>query len=336
MKTTLSGRAIFAAWVCLAAHVTLDSTFAQAPKPAPKARPVPATSQGPPGVEIKTPQTVLGGGEEVEITFSAPMVADNMTGKAVPAATLLDIQPALDADLIWRSSRSATVKVKSLVPLGVTYHFSLRRDVKDAAGKPVVPGPVAMATGPTFLITEHQPRWFNTAGEDARQPVIFLYANDAVDAAMVAKGAFFRDKQGRTVTTSCSAALVSELGRYPQEYGAWGRRFNASSPKPPAPESPALSVVKVTPASPLPPGENWTLVVPKALPNASGAARTPADYVVQYGTIPVMELAGVEAEPVLDGPRQLHVSFTKPAAEMKPEEWPRFITVEPKAGRPEV
>ena len=54
-------------------------------KAAPKAKPAPAAPQGPPGVQIKTPQTVLGGGEEVEITFSAPMVAGVV---GVPAGCL--------------------------------------------------------------------------------------------------------------------------------------------------------------------------------------------------------------------------------------------------------
>lgn len=330
MNTTPAGRALLAAMVCSLAHVTIDNTHAQAPKPAPKAKPVPAVPQGPPGVAIKTPKAVLGGGEEVEITFSAPMVPDNMTGRAVAAATLLDIQPPLQADLVWRSSQSATVKIKSLVALGVNYRFSLRAGIKDAAGKPVVPGPAVSAQGPAFLIQEHSPRWFNTSGATARTPVIFLYANDALDAAAVGQGAFFRDKQGRTVTTTCTGATVAELGRYPQQFGAWGQRFAAGSPQMPPPESPALSVVKVTPVSPLPPGEQWALIVPKALPNASGQARTAADYVVQYGNIPVMDVASVEAEPVLDGPRQLHVNFSKQTAELKPADWPRYITVEPK------
>ncbi len=337
MKTTHPGRAMLAAMVCLAAQITLENSIAQSAKPAPKAKPVaekPAPApQGTPGVQIRTPQAVLGGGEEVEITFSTPMVPDNMTGKAVPAATLLDIQPVLEADLVWRSSRSATVKIKSTVALGVNYRFALRRDVKDAAGKPVVPGPAVTASGPAFTITGHTPRWFNTTGADARTPVILLYANDALKPEAVAKGAVFRDKLGRTVTATAQAALVSELGRYPQPFGAWGRRFSSGSPDMPPPESPALSVVKITPASPLPPGENWTLLVPGGIPNASGQTRTAADYTVRYGTVPVMDVAGVNPEPVLDGPRQLHVLFTKSAAELKPEDWPRFITVEPKPAK---
>ena len=227
MKTTTAGRALLAALVCSSAQITMDNTYAQAPKAAPKAKPAPAAPQGPPGAVITTPKTVLGGGEEVEITFSAPMVADSMTGKAIPAASVLDIQPPLQADLVWRSSRSATLKVKSLVALGVNYRIALRRDVKDAAGKAAVPGPAVVASGPAFIIEQHQPRWFNTSGSDARQPVIYLYANDALNAATVAQAAFFRDKAGRTVTTNCAAVLVSEMGRYPQPFGAWPRRRSA-------------------------------------------------------------------------------------------------------------
>ena len=111
----------------------------------------------------------FGAGGDIEVTFSAPMVPDSMKGKSVPAATVLEIKPALKADLVWQSSRSASLTIGESVPLGVAYRISLRRDVKDAAGKPVIPGPPVTVNSPAFVIEQHQPRWFFTTGADARQ-----------------------------------------------------------------------------------------------------------------------------------------------------------------------
>ena len=318
MNTTPAARALVAALVCCTAQVTTNHSFAQAtkvqPKSKPAAAPAPAAQPGPPGAEIQVPKIALGIGEDVEVKFSAPMVPDSMTGKAVPAAGVLDIAPALDANLVWHSSRTATLQLKAEVPLGASYRISLRRDLRDAAGKPVNPGPAVTASGPAFLVEQHQPRWFNMTGADARQPVITIFYNDEVDPAAVAKSAFFRDKAGRTVPVNVASVAVGELGRYPVNFGRHGQRYGESgegkAPALPPADASALSVVRVTPASLLPPGEDWRLIIPRNLPNADNGARTPQDYVVTYGNIPLMEVAGVEAEPVLDAARQLHVTFT--------------------------
>ena len=338
MKTTPAGRALFAALVCCSAQVSIQHSPAQGnkiqPKPKPAAVPGSAIPSGPPGVEIAVPKVALGTGEDVEVRFSAPMVADAMTGKAVPASSVLDIVPALDARLVWHSSRTATLQLESEVSLGAVYNISLRRGLKDAAGKPVNPGPPVTASGPAFLVEQHQPRWFNTTGADARQPAITIYCNDEVNPAAVAKASLFRDKAGRSVPATAVAVAVSELGRYPVPFGRHGERYgereDGKPPTLPPGDASALSVVKITPASLLPPGEDWKLIVGRDLSNASNAARTPAAYIINYGTIPLMEVAGVEAEPVLDAARQLHVTFTKSVAELKPAEWSRYITVEPK------
>lgn len=335
MKTSPAGRILTAALVCATAHVSLLNSLAQAPRPQPRAT-APQPAQ-PAGAVIQAQGVQLGGGKDVEITFSAPMVPDSLQGKSVPAAGILDIKPALDAELIWQSSRSASLKVNGRIPLGSAYTIALRRDLKDASGKPVVPGPAAIVNGPAFAIEQHAPRWFSTSGADARRPVIQLFCNDEVSAAAIAKASFFRDKSGRVVPATVQPATVGDLGKYPPAFGRWNDRITpagedaeaGSRPALPAPESPALSVVKVTPASLLPAGEDWTLIVSKDLPNAANSARTAKQYVVAYGTIPTMQVAGVEAEPILDAERELHVTFNKSIAELKPEEWAGFISVEP-------
>lgn len=335
MKTSPAGRMLIAAMVCSTAQVTSSNSQAQAPRPQPK--PVPAAAPSPPGAEIQSDGVELGGSKDVEVTFSAPMVSEAMQGKAVPAASLLDIKPALAADLVWQSSRSATLKIKGQLPLGSRYTLALRRDLKDAAGKPVAAGPPVQASGPAFAIQEHSPRWFSTGGADARRPVITLFSNDEIAAEAVAKQAFFRDKAGRTVPVTALPVSVGELGKNPPVFGRWtdrrggnGEAAAGDSPALPPDDASALSVVKVTPLNPLPPGEEWALIISRDLPNAANTTRTTKQYVVAYGTIPTMQVAAVEAEPVLDGPRELHVSFNKSIAEMKPEEWGRFVSVEPR------
>lgn len=337
MKTTMSGRAVFAAMLCLTVPAPLHLVLAQAPRNQAKPSPAPPPAAGVAGAEILPPRASLGGGEDLEVTFSVPMVADAMKGKAVPAASLLEIKPPLAADLIWQSTRSATLKVKGAITLGSSYRIGLRKDLKDAEGKAVAAGPAVTVSGPQFAIEQHQPRWFSTGGADGRLPVITLYFNDEVAPAAIAKAAVFRDKAGRTVPATARAVTVGELGKYPAAFGRWGQRYSAQTDAEgtggqkelPAPEMPALSVLKLTPASPLPPGEKWELVIAGGAANAGNTARMASGYSIAYGDIPLMEVASIEAEPVMDESRQLHVMFNKSIAELKPEEWAKFVTVEP-------
>ncbi|HWB02010.1 MAG TPA: alpha-2-macroglobulin family protein [Verrucomicrobiales bacterium] len=331
MKTNATARALLAVMVCFTAQVTSMNTLAQGAKSQPKA------SSAAPGVEITDPEGALGAGKDVEVNFSVPMVPESQKGKTVPVASVLDIKPALAADLVWESSRSATLKLKGPVPPGSSYRISVRKDLKDAAGKAVVPGPAVTAYGPAFTVEQHLPRWFSISGADARQPAITLLFNDEVNAETAAKLAFFSDKTNRMVAAKAEALTVGALGKYPPAFGRWNDRHGSSAeggppgeqgPMPP-PEAPALSAVKVMPASLLPPGEDWKLIVPAQFPNAGNTAKTTAPYLVQYGTIPVMQVHGAEAEPVLDGPRALHVTFNKSAAELKGADWGRFISVTP-------
>ncbi|HEX2747665.1 MAG TPA: Ig-like domain-containing protein, partial [Verrucomicrobiales bacterium] len=337
MKTNTTGRLLYAAMVCSTAQVMSLNGLAQGPKSQPKAA-APAPS-GQPGVEISDPEVALGSGKDVEVTFSAPMVAESMHGKAVPAGTVLDIKPPLEAELVWQSSRSASLKVNAPVAPGTSFRIALRRDLKDATGKAVSPGPAVTVYGPAFTVEQHMPRWFSMSGADARQPGITLFCNDEVTPEAVAKLAYFRNEAGQTVGVKAEALTVGALGKYPPAFGKWNDRKGGAArdgedapdrgPLPP-PEAPALSAVRVYPASLLPPGNGWSLIVPKDLANAGGSAKTQKPYIIAYGSIPVMQVAGVEAEPVLDGPRELHVSFNKSIAELKGPEWERFISVEPK------
>ena len=332
MKTNPTSRVLLAAMVCSTAQVMSLNSVAQAPRS--PAKPAPATS-GVPGVEITDPEIALGSGKDVEVNFSAPMGAEAMHGKAVPASTILEIKPALEADLVWRSSRSATLKPKAAVAPGSSFRLTLRKDLKDTAGKAIIPGPAVVVYGPAFVIEQHQPRWFSTNGPDARLPGITLFCNDEVSPEAVAKAAIFRDKDGRTVPVKAEAVTVGGLGKYPPAFGRWNDRkgfVNGDSGESalPPPEESARSVVKLYPATLLPPGEEWTLVIARDLANAGNTARTQKPYVISYGSIPRMEVAGVEAEPVLDGPRELHVSFNKSLAELKPEEWDKHVSVQPR------
>ena len=134
MKTKRAGRLLLAAMVCFAAQETTNDARAQAAKSQPKQAQAPATAsaQGPPGVEISNPEVALGGAEDVEINFSTPMVPDSMQGKSVPVSSVLEIKPALDAELVWQSSRSATLKVKGLLPLGGSYLRDFHRHLQQS------------------------------------------------------------------------------------------------------------------------------------------------------------------------------------------------------------
>ncbi len=281
---------------------------------------------------IRLPETVTAA-SPVELVFPSDMVAADMTGKTTPAADVLVSKPTLTAELSWTSPRSAVVKLAAPLALGSTHSLALRSGLKDAAGKPVPAGQAVTISGPAFAVRQTLPRWFDMDVTGARLPEIVLFFNDSVDAAAVAKAGRFVDKAERAVKIKTWTPEVVQLGKTHPLTGTWTEQSAAlakgTQQGAAGQAAMAVNVVTIKPESPLPPGEEWTLRLDAGLPNASGTAALPA-YSLAYGTILPFKLAEVEAEPVLDGPRELHVTFNKDVPELTPEQWAKHISIDPR------
>ena len=298
----------------------------------------PAASAKPPAAAVKAsaaaeqaeiilPKEPLGGATALEVRFPSPMVGPGQVGQEVDIAGVLDIKPALAGTFRWQSTRSGTLQTEGVLPLGTAWKMTLRKGLKSAGGAPVEAAPVT-ALGADFVVRETTPKWFSPASETTRQPEITLYFNDAVNAAAVAKNGYFMNKEGVRIEAGALTPNAADLGRNPPLFGTWAEQ--AVEGREAALEAPAVSVVKVKPVKPLPPGTDWYYKLEPGVPNAAGKARTVVRQVVNYGSIVPLAVNTVIAQPVLDAAREVQISFNKKVAELKPEQWAAAVKIDPR------
>ncbi len=207
------------------------------------------------------------------------------------------------------------------------WKIGLKKGLRSLSGQAVEAGPVT-AGGKPLEVSEYSPRYFTPATESTRQPEITLFFNDAVNPAAVAKAGAFINGAGGRVAVKARTPLTGELGRNPPQTGTLAEQSMAG--RVPELEAPAVSAVRVKPVSPLPPAPDWRFVLEQGVPNLAAAARTIETTAINYGTITELAVHHITPEAVLDGPRQLHLSFNKKPAEMKPAAWADWVKIEPR------
>ena len=312
-----------ACWVLLA-------TAGAAPPgkvPAAPVTPKPVVIKAAELAEIMVPKEPLGTAAALEVRFPSPMISAAGVGEAVDAANVLEIKPAWRGKFRWQSTRSGTLDLEGLLPLGDGWRIALKKGLKNLAGQPVEATPV-LAVGQPLVVRESSPRYFSPGSESTRQPEITLFFNDAVNPAAVVNAGYFANKQGVRVAVTARTPLVAELGRNPGVTGTWEEQ--AQEGRTPVMDTPAVSVVRVKPVTPLPLGTDWRFQLEAGVTNAPGQARTLAATVINYGSIAPLVVNRVRAEPVLDGGRELHLNFNKKLAELKPEQWADAVKLNPR------
>ena len=196
-----------ACWVLLA-------TAGAAPPgkvPAAAVTPKPVVVKAAELAEIMVPKEPLGTAAALEVRFPSPMISAAGVGEAVDAANVLDIKPAWHGKFRWQSTRSGTLDLEGLLPLGDGWRIALKKGLKNLAGQPVEATPV-LAAGQPLVVRESSPRYFSPGSESTRQPEITLFFNDAVNPAAVVKAGYFANKQGVRVAVTARTPLVAELG----------------------------------------------------------------------------------------------------------------------------
>lgn len=277
---------------------------------------------------------------DVEIEFPSAVADDAMMLAPSPASQFLDLKPARpDATLAWRTRSSAALSINGLIPLGQSITVSLKQGLKDATGKQLVPPEPLLVAGEPFRLTSRTPSWFQQGSATARTPRLTLYFNDLVDPVALSKLLFFTSNEGARIPASATTPRLATLNRYRVPVGSWKEQQTTapensnSRHKPLPPDSPDLagSVVTVEPKSPLPIGSKWQLVLPPGLPNLDRNAFFQEPYAIDIGDIPELKLTHSRAEPVLDGQRQLILSFNKSINAGSPPapELSKFIVIQP-------
>ncbi len=302
----------------------------QGPAATPRQQSVKVTAGKPadavkPSAQILVPQVGLSRLAPVEIRFQHPMVPDGSVGGSVDAASVLSIAPPLKGTFQWRSRYSGAFLPAEVPALGAHYLLSLASGLKDGEGTPVSADPVK-ASAPGFVIRESFPRWFS---EINRTPAILVYFNDHVDVKKLAALAGFVDKSGRKVPVAVTSPLPKELPSGAVPVGTYLEQA-MNDTKPRQAGKPLPSVARITPQQPLPPGENWRLVIEAGVANAAGRAVLATPFALNYGNILAMSLRDITAESPMDTDRVLTISFSKALPKGAPvAAVQRFVSITP-------
>lgn len=277
------------------------------------------------------------GGRSIIVRFTAPVVSPETAGTTVDAATVLEIRPPLSGRFRWTGTRSGIFEPDAPLALGSEYRLTTRKDLKDAQGNPVVAADPASLSTPPLQVHTYTPRWFTTHRDDPHRPLIRLYFNDSVSAESLEASAYFEDRKRNRRSVTARQAVRREVDADPHRTGPWEHQAIPPARReaePHDPEAPVVSAVAVQPAQALPPGENWTLVLPAGFPNLRNTARTASDLRIHYGNVYPLNFTEAQAEPRLNGRRALHIRFNK---RLEPEvgDLPEWIRIQPEPANAE-
>lgn len=277
------------------------------------------------GVVIKVPEAGLFKETSLEVRFPGAMVPDATVGQSLDAASVLSIAPPLKGTFIWRSRYNGTFQPTDLPPLGAKYTIGLNAKLKDSAGQaPPLAKPV-IAPAPEFQVRQSTPSWFSSA---ERQPQVFFFFNDAVDAASVASHAAFVDKSGQRIPVAVTLPTSKALGNNTLPVGSYEEQFRGTAKF--TPQQTVPSVARIVPSQPLPPGEKWQLQLEPGISNQSKSVATTKRRLLDIGTIAPMQFTGVYAESPLDETRYLNIAFNKALPKDTPVDvLKKFIVLEP-------
>ncbi|HSP45191.1 MAG TPA: MG2 domain-containing protein, partial [Chthoniobacterales bacterium] len=295
-------------------------------------------------VQLLLPSRRLEPTSTFELRFATEMVPTDQIGKPEKVSPFV-FGPALDGQFIWLSTRSGTFVPKGTLPLGTKYQISLRAGLKDAAGREVksnlretVETPPLRVKGTTAL-----------GGADPENasatPRYLILFNANVDAAACAKFIRFANGAGIRVDARVEADDPKNRERSFPSYqsddrtlSAWGEKLAAVEPeedtttadKEEKPRPIRKNVLFVAATKPLPPGNDWKLVIDAGLPATEWKVTLPARKEIVIGVVKPFAVTSITAESNRVAGRRIIVQFSKPLAEeVSAETISQWISVTP-------
>ncbi|MGZ5023040.1 MAG: hypothetical protein ACXWAX_10670, partial [Chthoniobacterales bacterium] len=277
------------------------------------------------------------------------MVAADQIGKPAEVSPLV-FQPPIEGRFVWLSTRSGTCSPTNILPLGTKFQITLRPDLKDASGKVVTATLRESAETPPLRV-----KGTSFTGIGSRDPEntsmiprLLVLFNANVDASAAAKFIHFENAAHNRI-----AARVEQADPKKHSFPRWesdDKSLSAWSAQPVPEETEETSdseeeesataekklgpargnVLFVAPVKPLPPGNNWRLVIDKGLPANEWKTTMPAAREVLLGTVQKFAVKEAKAEGNhIDG-RRIIINFTKAIAEdVSAETINRWIKVDP-------
>ncbi len=281
-----------------------------------------------PRLVVSTPSLVPE--SQIDIVLDSPVVGSSELGKTVDN-TWLEIQPALPGKLLWKAQNIAQFLPQHAPEIGANYTFSISKNHLYLDGSNIPAGKFATASSDPFqIVASSSPnRWSSSYSPSTCEWLLVF--NDTVDPAAASNFISFASKSGQRVASRATQVTFAEAGYHATNYKPWSARFPGTPATESSPESIAPFILKVTPATPLPPADGWELLAFKGLPNKAAIARTANAVNYSIGDIKPFQVARIQPKVVVDKPREIEIEFNHPLSKLlDPDFLTRNIEITPR------
>jgi uncharacterized protein YfaS (alpha-2-macroglobulin family) len=292
-------------------------------------------------VQLLLPSRRLEATSTFELRFATEMVPADQIGK--PAATPpLVFTPAVEGQFIWLTTRSGTFAPKGILPLGTKYQITLRSGLKDAAGREIKATLREAVETPPFRVKGISWIGGGDPQDASATPHVLVLFNANVKAEASAKFFRFTNAAGVKIEARVEQAndpknrdrAFSTYQSDDRNLSVWGEKaapVEEDEEKDKDKPGPARqNILFVAPAKPLPPGNDWKLMVEAGLPAAEWKVTLPARKEIIVGTVKPFVVSNLAAESNRIAGRRVVIQFSKALApEVTPETISRWISVTP-------
>jgi alpha-2-macroglobulin len=275
-----------------------------------------------------------------ELRFDQDMVGQDALGKAA-ALSPLQIEPMLKGKFAWLTPRSGIYTPTEAPRLGTAYQFRLTSGLLNAKGQSTTVSLRRTLTTPPFQITNLRTSIRNHRQNSAR-PHLTLEFNAPVAPDEIAPSLVFRNgdtevpakvlthKQNHLSGYRTDPELSRKSARVTPDWRtAFDQRHEVRSVNGTAVPIPP-NVVSVLPATMLPLGEDWQLVVKAGLPSTWQGIRLPEKVGIDIGEVTSMSVTTVMAGNEFNKGKRLNIHFTqKPGQQPDSTSALDRVTIEP-------
>jgi alpha-2-macroglobulin len=267
---------------------------------------------------------------KIDLVLDLPVIETTEIGKTA-SNTWLEIQPALPGKLRWRAQNIAEFLPEKSPAIGTKYTFSIPPNRKHLDATPVPAGKITSLSAEDFrIMTTHSPNRWNSDYSASTASWLIVF-NDEVDPAAAASFVSFVSKDGQRIAARLAHPTHGQAGYHASNYKPWTARWKGTPAVETTPATPASNILLATPASPLPPAAQWSLMVSKDLPNRGADARVVATSGYDIGRIEPFAVAGIACHTVPNKPRQITIAFNHPLPATLPEDFlTKTISISPR------
>jgi uncharacterized protein YfaS (alpha-2-macroglobulin family) len=296
-------------------------------------------------VQLLLPSRQLEPASTFELRFANEMVSPDEVGKPVAVSPLL-FSPAIDGQFVWLSTRSGTFAPKGTLPLGTKYQISLRPGLKDVAGRAVTATLKETAETPPMRVKGVSSIGYSDVEGASATPQFLVLFNANVRAEACAKFFRFTNPSGGKIEARVEQSTAAKGERaFPTYRSDDGSLSIWAEPTPASSESrepgeddeerdkpgvPRQNVLLVSPAKPLPAGNDWKLVIETGVPASEWKVTLPARKEIIVGNVKPFVASSIAAESNRIAGRRVVVDFSKPLArDITAETISQWISIAP-------